>query len=142
MISLNNLPLQPFDPFHSDHPATIRGPEERIRLAGQEVVIQTFTLPHHKKLRPDEWERYAGTAGYLRNQGFYVYREKRLIIYGTWFGLARQENLTKLTRVRVDMPTGLDAEWKMDVKKATAQPPSQIRERLRHLLRNRAAFKV
>jgi hypothetical protein len=133
-ILLNERPLEPFDPFHSKHPATITGPVERIRVGQREVVIQPFTLPHHKKVSPAEWERYAGPEGYLKNQGFYVYRERRLIIYGTWFGLARQTELTKLARVRIDMPNDLDAEWKIDVKKASAQPPYQVRQRLRRII--------
>jgi hypothetical protein len=100
----------------------------------RDVVIQPFTLPHHRKVTPTEWERYAGPEGYLKNQGFYVYRERRLIIYGTWFGLARQTELTKLARVRIDMPNDLDAEWKVDIKKASAQPPYQVRQRLRQII--------
>ena len=91
-------------------------------------------MPHHKKVPPADWERYAGKAGYLKNQGFYVYRGKRLIIHGTWFGLARQKELTKLARVRIDMPNGMDAEWKIDVKKASAQLPYHVREKLRRLI--------
>lgn len=133
-ILLNERPLEPLDPFHSDHPATITGPIERIRVGNHNVVVQAFTLPHHLKVSPDEWKRYAGRDDYLKNQGFYVYREKRLIIHGTWFGLARQMELTKLARVRIDMPNGLDAEWKIDVKKSSAQPPYQVRERLRRII--------
>ena len=62
------------------------------------MVVRPFTLPHHSKVGAADWERYAGAEGYLKNQGFYVYREKRLIIRGTWFGLARQMELTKLAR--------------------------------------------
>lgn len=131
---LNECPLQPFDPFHSSHAATIGGPPEKIKVGGHIVTVQTFTLPHHRKVTPAEWERYAGRAGYVKNQGFYVYRQKRLIIHGTWFGLARQMELTKLARVRIDMPNGLDSEWKIDVKKASAQPPYQVRERLRRII--------
>jgi hypothetical protein len=97
------------------------------------VKVQAYTLPHHKK-DPEGWERHAGKAGYLKNQGFYVYRGKRLIIHGTWFGLARQTELTKLARVRIDMPNEMDAEWKIDVKKASAQPPYHIRERLKRII--------
>ncbi len=32
------------------------------------------------------------------------------------------------------MPNGLDADWKIDVKKASAQPPHQVRERLRRII--------
>ena len=133
-ININNRPLKAFDPFNSKHPATIEDPDEVIRFNEQDIILKTFTLPHHRKVTPREWEYYAGKEGYLKNQGFYVYREKRLIIYGTWFGLARQTELTKLARVRIDMPNGLDSEWKIDVKKASANPPMQVRERLRKII--------
>lgn len=133
-ILLNERPLEPFDPFHSDHLATIKDPEETIKVGGHEVEIQTYTLPHHRKVSQEEWERYAGREGYVKNQGFYVYRENRLIIHGTWFGLARQQELTKLARVRIDLPNELDSQWKIDVKKASAQPPFQVRDRLRRII--------
>ncbi|MEH7838181.1 ATP-binding protein [Rhizobium laguerreae] len=133
-MRLNNRDLQPFDPFNQGNPATIIGPMEEFRSGVHTVTIQCFTLPHHKKLLVDEWERNGGRAGYLKNQGFYVYRARRLIIHGTWFGLVRQTELTKLARVKIDIPTGLDAEWKIDVKKASAQPPFKVRERLRRII--------
>ena len=133
-IRLNNRPLEPFGPFHSSHPATIAGPIERIRVAHGDILVQPFTLPHHGKVTPTEWERHAGPEGYLRNQGFYVYRERRLIIHGTWFGLTRQTELTKLARVRIDIPNSLDAAWKIDVRKASAQLPPAARERLRRII--------
>ena len=133
-IQMNNRPLEPFDPFHSRHPATIAGPEELIRVANEDVLVQAFTLPHHGKVTPAEWERHAGPEGYVKNQGFYVYRQRRLIIHGTWFGLARQTEFTKLARVRIDMPNTLDGAWKIDVKKASAQLPPPVRERLRRII--------
>ena len=133
-IFLNQRPLDPLDPFNSNHPATIAGPAEVIKVGDHVVSVQTFTLPHHSKVTADEWERFAGSEGYLRAQGFYVYREKRLIVHGTWFGLARQVELTKLARVRIDIPNGLDAAWKIDVRKASAQPPFPVRERLQRII--------
>jgi hypothetical protein len=133
-ILLNNVPLVPFDPFHSAHPSTEVGRTEVVRVSGHDVAITAFTLPHHRNVTAAEWEHYGGAAGYLKNQGFYLYREKRLIIHGTWFGLARQMELTKLTRVRIDTPNGLDAAWHVDVKKASARPPLKVRERLQGLL--------
>lgn len=133
-ILLNERPLEPFDPFHANHPATDAGPEERIRVEDADVVVRAFTLPHHSKVTTSDWEQYAGKEGYLKNQGFYVYREKRLIIHGTWFGLVRQTELTRLARVRVDMPNTLDAAWKIDIKKASAQLPAPIRRRLAKII--------
>lgn len=134
VMELNDLPLEPFDPFHSTHPATQRAPVEFLKVGDQTVRIEAFTLPHHARVAKTQWDHYGGAEGYLRNQGFYVYRERRLIIHGTWFGLARQTELTKLARVRVDIPNSLDQPWKIDVKKASAQLPPSVRDRLRRII--------
>jgi len=131
---LNGRELQPFDPFHSHHPATQHHSEERFRLDGGEIRIRPVTLPHHDKVSEADWKRHAGPEGYVKNQGFYLYRNRRLIVHGTWFRLARQRELTKLSRVLIDIPNSLDAEWKIDVKKAWAQPPAPVRERLSRII--------
>ena len=133
-ISMNGRELQPFDPFHSGHPATQHHQEEPFHLDGAEIRIWPVTLPHHDKVSADDWKKYAGPEGYVSNQGFYLYRNRRLIIHGTWFRLARQLELTKLARVGIDIPNTLDAAWKIDVRKASAQPPAPVRERLRRII--------
>lgn len=133
-IAINGQDLEPFDPFHLNHPATQHHPEETLSLAGRRIVIRPVTLPHHDKVSTPEWRRFAGPEGYTHNQGFYLYRNRRLIVHGTWFGLAKKAELTKLARVRVDIPNSLDAEWKIDVRKASAQPPAPVRERLRQII--------
>lgn len=50
-------------------------------------------------------------------QGFYVYRNERLIIWGSWFGMSRRNELTKNARIRVDIPNALDDIWSIDIKK-------------------------
>jgi hypothetical protein len=81
-----------------------------------------------------DYERLAGPEGYLRNQGFYIYRNRRLILWGSWFRLARQEELTKLARVRIDIPNNLDYQWGIDVRKARAHPPLVVRNRLKQVI--------
>ena len=133
-IWFNDRELLPFDPFHSDHPATQHHQEEAFMISGQQIRIRPVTLPHHDKVTRKDWDRHAGPDGYVKNQGFYLYRNRRLIVHGTWFGLTRQLELTKLCRVRIDIPSRLDTEWKIDVKKASAQPPPPVRERLRRII--------
>lgn len=133
-IMLNGRPLLPLDPFARRNPATIVDPEERLSLNGSEVEIQSFTLPHHRQMSKTEWEDIAGPEGHLKSQGFYLYRGRRLILYGTWFGLCRQSELTKLSRVRIDIPNSMDADWKIDVKKSSAQLPPVVRDRLRNVI--------
>jgi hypothetical protein len=133
-LLLNGRRLAPVDPFAIDHKATQRDPEEVLVLEHGQVVTQCFTLPHHKMMDKADWDELGGPEGHLRTQGFYVYRERRLIIAGSWLGLARQKELTKLSRVRVDIPNTMDADWKIDVKKASAQMPPVVRERLRKIV--------
>lgn len=133
-ITFNGRRLEPLDPFQIGNPLIIADPKETILIDGHQVEIQACTLPGSGRVTPQEWERQGGREGHLRSQGFYVYRERRLIIHGTWFGLARQVDATKLTRVRVDIPTALDALWRIDVRKANADLPQEARERLRQLI--------
>jgi len=46
----------------------------------------------------------------------------------------RQEELTKLARVRVDIPNALDHLWHLDVKKSTASPPHEVRAGLAQVI--------
>ncbi len=134
VLLLNNRKLTPIDPLASSYSATQKDPEEILKLEGGTVRIQCHTLPHHKKISTEDWEKLGGTEGHLKSQGFYIYRENRLIISGGWLGLARQTELTKLCRISVDIPNTMDAEWKIDVKKASAQLPPLVRERLKKVV--------
>lgn len=130
-IFLNERLIESFDPFNSKSISTMRHPEEVLTYNNQNIHVQAFTLPHHGNISREEWLKFAGTEGYLRNQGFYVYRQKRLIIHGTWFGLIRPTAFTQLTRVRLDIDNSLDANWKIDVKKSSAQLPEEVRRQLK-----------
>jgi hypothetical protein len=133
-MAINGTAIEPFDPFAEENIATQKFPLEVVKFKGGEVKVQAFVLPHHSKVDAAEYERLAGPEGYFRNQGFYVYRNRRLIIWGSWFKLARQEELTKLARVRIDIPNNMDQQWGIDVRKARAQPPLLVRTRLKQVI--------
>lgn len=133
-LFLNDRELKPIDPMAASHPATQKDPEEVLQLNKGKVRIRCYTLPHHKKVTREEWEEAGGPEGHLKSQGLYIYRENRLIIVGGWLGLARQKELTKLCRISVDIPNTMDSEWKIDVKKASAQLPPLVRERLKKVV--------
>lgn len=128
-IDINLQPVVPLDPF-LEHDGSIAGEEERIQVEGHPVVLRAFTLPHISRLTKAQIEKAGGEVGLRRQQGFYVYRNHRLIVWGTWFRLFKQEELTKLTRVRVDVPNALDNLWGLDIKKSLASPPTALRTRL------------
>jgi hypothetical protein len=133
VIRINGRPLPAFDPFLETE-GSEHGPEETIRVDGENVTLQAFTLPHISRLTRAQIDKAGGEHGLRRQQGFYIYRSKRLLTWGTWFRLFKQEELTKLTRVRVDIPNSLDHFWSLDIKKSSASPPAAIRERLKGLV--------
>lgn len=130
-ISINNNPLAAIDPFLLDHRATQRLEEESFKVEGSRVIVKPFILPHISKLSTEDMARAGGREGLRSQQGFYIYRKSRLIIWGTWFRLARKEELNKLARVRVDIPNALDHLWTLDIKKSAAHPPEAVRVNLR-----------
>ena len=133
-IFINNVELRPFDPFNKKNNATRLLGEESISIDDQVIKIYPYILPHHSKTTKLDYEYYAGDGGYLKNQGFYVYRNKRLLIHGTWFRLVPMKELYKLARVQIDLPNSLDYLWKIDIKKANAFPPLSIKKRLQKII--------
>ncbi|MGY6550476.1 MAG: ATP-binding protein [Erythrobacter sp.] len=133
-IYLNGIKLEPFDPFHESHNATVPLEEEALSVNGELVRIRPFILPHFSKLSDNEHERLGGAEGFLRNQGFYVYRNHRLIVHGTWFRLAKYGELSQLVRIGIDIPNSMDEVWKITVDKSDAQLPTLLRNRLRQIV--------
>ena len=133
-IKVNGIALRPVDPFLSENPKTQRTGPEVIDIGGAEVRIEAFTLPHPSGLTPEELRRPDLGKGMREAQGFYVYRNERLISHGHWYGLARMNELSKQTRVQVDVPPSLDALWQLDIKKSQAEPPQSFKLRLRQLI--------
>lgn len=132
-ISLNRVPVQGSDPFLESHKATQIGPSESFSVDGERIDVQPYTLPHLSRMTTVERKR-AQVAGRVRDsQGFYIYRGRRLVIWGTWFRIAPKDDMGKLARVKVDIPNTLDHLWSLDIKKASATPPPQIRENLRRI---------
>lgn len=139
-LHLNGDKLKPWDPFCSNEHATQVEAEDINRDLGGIVRVKGFVLPHRDRFDPNDKVRSAtlhqaaaGPAGWNAQQGFYLYRNRRLIIPGDWLGLGpgqngwKKEEHYKLARIRVDIPNSMDQEWQIDVKKSTAIAPAALR---------------
>jgi len=133
-ILLNYQLLEPFNPFNPKHAATQILEKEKIKYQGKTITVQPYILPHHSKIKQSEYDYYATEEGYTKAQGFYLYREGRLLIYGTWWGLNRVSDMHRLVRIQVDVTNDQDHLWNIDVKKSTASPQKGIRDHLRRVL--------
>jgi hypothetical protein len=133
-LFINGRPIEPWDPFMEEHPATTRLSAEVHRQGGARVQVRGYVLPHFSKLTKREHEAGAGPRGWLAHQGFYVYRRDRLLVAGDWlgFGWTKDEHL-KLARIAIDLPNNLDQEWQINVTKSRATPPLSLREDLRRV---------
>ena len=129
-IDINGSLLEPMDPFLEHHHGTQPLPEESIQIDGQIIKAKPFILPYMNSLSSEDLAKVGGKDDLRANQGFYIYRCKRLIIWGTWFRLESKREINKLARVRVDIPNSLDSIWDIDVKKSTATIPRKIRFQL------------
>lgn len=132
-LTLNGKAVKPWDPFMDDHPSkTWSAPVEKNRTPSGVVEVEGHVLPHKDMLTVKEFEEAAGPAGWTAQQGFYIYRNKRLVVAGGWLGLGQgrpwnREEFYRLARIRLDIPNTADAEWKIDIRKSTARPPVSLR---------------
>lgn len=134
-IIFNGDSLKAYDPFLRNHPATQSKPIEHLELEQKPFSVQAFILPHYSKLSSHEHEKLGGEEGFLKNQGFYIYRQHRLIMHGTWFRLVQHGELSQLVRIAVNIPNSLDDIWKITVDKSEAQLPSGLRSRLKGIVK-------
>ncbi len=129
-IYINNRKLISKDPFLTSHQKTILKRKQKINLDGSSIYVQPYILPHTSYLSEEDKKNVGGLENLRKNQGFYIYRNRRLIIWGKWFNLSRKHELNKLARVQVDFPNALDRVWNVDIKKSTVTIPDKIKKKL------------
>jgi hypothetical protein len=137
-ISINRIPVLPWNPFFEYHPSTYKTPNESIPFSNSTVGFRGYILPHKDKLSQQEFDLLGGLNGWNAHQGFYIYRNRRLLVFGDWLRLGfpsawTRDEQYKLARIRLDITNDTDSDWQLDVKKSRARPPALIRERLTDL---------
>ena len=135
-IYINGHRISSWDPFLSNESATQQLQEEHLYLHDEVVKVRPYVLPHHSRLSSTAHERGAGPKGWNAQQGFYIYRNQRLLLSGDWLGLGFQkEEHYKLARIAIDLPNSMDHEWDIDVRKSRARPPGVLQDDLRRIAR-------
>lgn len=142
VLRINGRKVQPWDPFMLGHPGKAEESTEMRLVNVTGVSVQAHVLPHRDMLSAPELERAAGPAGWTSQQGFYIYRNRRLLVAGGWLGLGERGRLWtrdeahRLARIRLDIPNSADAEWKINILKSTASPPLRLRSQLLRIASN------
>jgi hypothetical protein len=137
-VSINGRQVRPWDPFLLSHSMTWTSPVVPLGAEPKLVKLQCHVLPHKDHLDASTAVSAGGPDGWTAQQGFYVYRNSRLLVAGSWLGLGQGRSWTKeeahrLARIRLDLPNTVDDEWKIDIRKSTARPPAVLRSQLTKL---------
>ena len=138
-IFVNNSPVVPWNPFYPKRAEQVL-PEKKQTLViempdGTEETanIRAWILPHRRDMTKDEEREYARISN--RAQGFYVFREGRLIQDGGWMDVfGHPEPHTSLLRVEFDFGHELDDAFRIDVKKSRILFHPDLEDGLRSLL--------
>jgi len=126
--------IRKWDPFLENNPSRQVLGMERIRCGNSYIEVEGVVLPHRSNLSTEEFSAAAGSRGWNDLQGFYVYRNQRLIVAGDWLGLRyTKEEHYKLARIRIDISNDMDDLWQIDVRKSEAVPPAMVRDELRRV---------
>lgn len=130
-FEFNGHRIEKRDPFLSGYTNSQEGRTQEISIDGNKIVVTPFVLPYANSLNEEQKKMLGNPKSIYDDQGFYIYRNKRLIIWGSWLHMNIRSEFNKLARVRVDIPSELDSMWMLDVKKSSAKIPDRIKEQLR-----------
>lgn len=108
-------------------------------VSGHEAYPKTFNvnISNHGTLSVEAhiWPPKSNDIGYKlgggkvsARQGFYFYRNDRLIQAGGWNGCREDDNEPHLSlaRIAIDLPPTFDSTFQLDVTKSTVVPPPEF----------------
>lgn len=154
-LKLNGKRVKPWDPFLMGNMSKRLESLEYSLIGAPEVRAQLNVLPHKDMFdETADFEAAAGPDGWTSQQGFYIYRNRRLLAVSGWLRLGERgrqwprDEAHRLARIRLDIPNTMDSEWSINVLKSAASPPVRLRPQLlrlakeaREIARNVYAFR-
>lgn len=134
IITINGNIIKPWNPIVK-HEATSKFDSQILEYNNCDILVNSYILPSALSCNDLEIDQiYRNNA--LKYQGFFVYRNDRLLIDGGWLDI--QKNDTKLAvhqsynavRITIDIPSSLDSSFKVDFTKSSLKFPLEIEEQL------------
>ena len=122
-IIVNDEEIEPWDPFGEDFGTEVLLDQDiKVEIRDAEATtkeasfkLRAFALPPRSELTNDQRDRARILTA---NQGFYVFREGRLLAHGTWLGLRSLEPHLNLCRIELSFDHQLDDAFQIDIKKS------------------------
>lgn len=139
-ITLCGTPLVPWDPFCRSEktqeldilPLRVILTEPNGSKIEESVTISPYILPREDEFSSrTAWTDASGPKNWNLQQGFYFYRNERLLQSGGWSHLRTSDEHTKLLRIAVDFSGELDSAFNINVTKMRANIPHEIRDEIK-----------
>ncbi len=120
--------VEPWDPFMLSLDATKTVYSNTIVYKNECIKIIVYILPVVSSIS-EQNQRIMTGKGLSEQQGFYIYRNNRIISEGGWLGLRGMniDNKSQYARIRVDISTTLDAEFKVNFMKNSVEIPDALK---------------
>lgn len=120
-ITLNGTSVEAWDPFCLSEEDTYKLADEIIDVEMPDGKVSTFTikafmLPRRESFSTSKARENAKISNDM--QGFYIYRENRLIHSSDWLGMFIREPHFSLLRVEFSFDHTLDEVFNVDIKKS------------------------
>ena len=131
----------PWDPFletakYASSKTQYEAHQRVLKRQPGEALIKPVILPHRDQLPDETWNMLGGQSSLISLQGFYVYREERLIHIGGWLDLDyAPDDHYKLARVAIFLSNTADEQWKVPVDKSSVQIPASAFKALQQIAR-------
>ena len=128
-ITINNVDIHAWDPFCVTEENTELTAEQSVPIdmpdgSESSIMLRAYAVPHSKGFSTSKAAKEARINNDM--QGFYVYRENRIIHYGDWLGIVTNESHLSLARIEFSFDHTLDEAFNVDIKKSRILPAEEI----------------
>jgi hypothetical protein len=144
-IFINGALIKAVDPFCKKYEQTIDNGEKKFQLEssnkklGTAIGIHSYIIPSKLEVgkspkicfpNKKEHEESLGAKSWNESQGFYIYRNNRVIRYGGWNGVRQTEPHIVTSRISIDLNTSHDELFKVTVDKSKIIFPAEFKDYL------------
>lgn len=97
-----------------------------LKYKNSEINFKVYVMPTYTNLSKID-QAYMEGNGLIDQEGFYIYRNNRLIKEGGWLDIDNLDDKSKYARIEVDIPSTLDKEFKINFSKNSIEIPDDLR---------------
>lgn len=123
-IRLNGTLVNYWDPYKT----AVSSQEKQYKYSkyADTYSIKGHVLKHSSEFESTQaYENQSLIGTFNQNQGFFIYRNKRLIYRGSWLGLFNKEHHYILARIEINLTNKLESDlaWGVNISKSSVSIP-------------------